>query len=114
MPYLANFHGYFLPDRLFWTPIWQKLRIMKITNTYQPKLTKRFIGRKNEQKRIQHFLENTPSIAVVYGRRRSGKTELIEQTLSKHKLIKLEGIEDRDKQYQISSLLEQLSKGSIR
>ena len=47
---------------------------------------------------------------MVYGRRRVGKTELIEHTLQDRNLIKLEGVENGNKQAQMVRVLYQLSK----
>lgn len=70
-----------------------------------------FIGRRNEMK----FIDDTAkageaAILVVYGRRRVGKTELIEHTLHNRHLIKLEGVEDGDTKAQMYRVLYQLSK----
>jgi len=70
-----------------------------------------FIGRKFERQRIAQTLSaETASIIIVYGRRRIGKTELIEQTLGERNLIKLEGVEDGDREAQMYRVLYQLSK----
>ncbi|MFI5344112.1 MAG: ATP-binding protein, partial [Chlamydiales bacterium] len=70
-----------------------------------------FVGREDEIKRIKEAAEaNEANILVVYGRRRVGKTELIEHTLHKRNLIKLEGVEDGDTQAQMYRVLYQLSK----
>lgn len=49
------------------------------------------------------------AILVVHGRRRTGKTTLVEHCYGERNLIKLEGIEGKDTGYQIESFLEQLS-----
>ncbi len=71
-----------------------------------------FVGRKEEMKTL---LESTKTgnaaIFVIYGRRRIGKTELIEHTLHNRNLLKLEGVEDGDTQAQMVRVLYQLSKG---
>ena len=73
--------------------------------------TVRFVGRKEEIKYITNA-SNTDeaSILVVYGRRRIGKTELIEHVLIKRNLLKLEGVEDGDTKAQMVRVLYQLSK----
>ena len=54
----------------------------------------KFIGRTLEQEKLTQISGgNEAAIIVVYGRRRVGKTELIEQTYSKRNIIKIEGIE---------------------
>lgn len=70
-----------------------------------------FIGRENEMKSIMQAVQTGEAgILVVYGRRRVGKTELIEHTLSHRNLIKLEGVEDGDTKSQMHRVLYQLSK----
>ena len=49
------------------------------------------------------------SICVVYGRRRVGKTELIEHTLAQRQLVKLEGIEGAACKIQMEKVLLQLA-----
>ncbi len=49
------------------------------------------------------------SILVVYGRRRVGKTELLEQYFYKRNILKFEGIEGQSQSKQIANALEQLS-----
>jgi uncharacterized protein len=71
----------------------------------------RFIGRKDEIKFINEATKTGEAgILVVYGRRRIGKTELIEHTLQKRNLLKLEGVEDGDTRAQMHRVLYQLSK----
>ncbi|MCE5319207.1 MAG: ATP-binding protein, partial [Parachlamydia sp.] len=70
-----------------------------------------FVGREAEVKTILRAAEaNEASILVVYGRRRVGKTELIEHTLRHRNLLKLEGVEDGDTKSQMHRILYQLSK----
>lgn len=58
-------------------------------------LDRKFFARENELKKIAELLKSTDSkILCVYGRRRVGKTELIEQALKKQRLIKIEGIQN--------------------
>lgn len=69
-----------------------------------------FIGREHEQARILEAANaGEASILIVYGRRRIGKTELIEHTLSKRNLIKLEGVESGNQTAQMERVLYQLS-----
>ncbi len=59
---------------------------------YQPKENNRFIGRKAEWKRLSKITSmDEAQIIVIYGRRRVGKTELIEQFFRKKNLLKFEG-----------------------
>ena len=70
-----------------------------------------FIGRKDEMKIISEASQSgEAAILVVYGRRRIGKTELIEHTLKDRNLVKLEGVENGDTQAQMYRVLYQLSK----
>lgn len=79
--------------------------------TTQPTVNKRFIGRAFEKQRVLEAAHaEEASILVVYGRRRVGKTELIEHTLGNRHLIKIEGIEGGDKKAQMLRVLYQLSK----
>ncbi len=70
-----------------------------------------FIGRDFEQQRLLEAADaGDASILIVYGRRRIGKTELIEHTLKDRNLVKLEGVENGDTQAQMARVLYQLSK----
>jgi AAA+ ATPase superfamily predicted ATPase len=78
---------------------------------HQPIENPDFVGRSFEKQRVlEAAMANEASILIVYGRRRIGKTELIEQTLRNRHLIKLEGVEGGDKQAQMVRVLYQLSK----
>jgi len=69
-----------------------------------------FIGRENEQKLLHTIIKkNEPTIGVVYGRRRVGKTVLVKKAFSGKKLLTFEGLENRPKQEQIYNFLFQLS-----
>lgn len=71
----------------------------------------KFIGRLPE---LQHIAQaansHEASILIVYGRRRIGKTELIEHALRDRHLIKLEGVEGGDTKTQIHRVMYQLSQ----
>lgn len=70
-----------------------------------------FVGRRSEIKMIENASNSSEaSILVVYGRRRVGKTELIEHALGQRGLIKLEGVENGDGKAQRYRVLYQLSK----
>lgn len=70
-----------------------------------------FIGRTSEIKTIKNASNSgEANILVVYGRRRVGKTELIEHVLSQRGLIKLEGVENSDSKAQRYRVVYQLSK----
>lgn len=70
-----------------------------------------FIDREFEKSRLLEAANaNEASILIVYGRRRVGKTELIEHTLGYRRLIKFEGVEGQNTQTQIQRVLYALSK----
>ena len=68
-----------------------------------------FIGRK-EELRLLHGLINAdrPTIGVIYGRRRIGKSELIKKAFERKQTLIFEGLENRPKQDQIDNFLFQL------
>lgn len=69
-----------------------------------------FIGREFELKRIaKTILQKDPNITIVYGRRRVGKTELIETALAKRKVWKFEGLENQSSAAQRQNVLDQLA-----
>ncbi|MBF0429813.1 MAG: AAA family ATPase [Fibrobacteria bacterium] len=71
----------------------------------------KFIGRIVEKKRIKALLDlSRPSIAVIYGRRRIGKSELIRQAIKGKNTLNFEGLEGQSKQKQIKNFLFQLSE----
>lgn len=78
------------------------LKIKKLAN---------FIGRGPEWKRLTALGEsNTPSILVVYGRRRVGKTELLEQCFGERNILKFEGIQGKSQEEQRTHVLWQVSE----
>lgn len=73
------------------------------------KENKQFIGREFERQRIAQIDSmKRASILVVYGRRRVGKTELIEQVFRNRNLLKFEGLESGGQARQIQAFLDQL------
>jgi AAA+ ATPase superfamily predicted ATPase len=69
-----------------------------------------FIGRKFELDLLRDISsKGSASIIVVYGRRRVGKTELLEQAFRDRNVLKFEGIEGQDKAYQIRSFCQELA-----
>lgn len=69
-----------------------------------------FIGRQFELKRLKEISHlNQAAIITIYGRRRIGKTELIEYAFQKRNLLKFEGIEGKSTQHQINTVLHQLA-----
>src|SRR3990167_7347703 len=78
--------------------------------TLQVIVNKHFIGRVAERKQLIEIGEfDAAAIIIMYGRRRVGKTELIEQTYAKRNIVKIEGIEGRDEQAQRQHVLLQMS-----
>jgi len=70
-----------------------------------------FVGRQDEMQTISRAATAPEaSILIVYGRRRIGKTELIEHALNTRNLLKLEGVEDGNTKSQMHRVLYQLSK----
>lgn len=77
---------------------------------YQTPENKHFIGRKYEKEVLTEILAQPGSkILVVYGRRRVGKTELLEQTFRTRGLLKFEGREDRTQLQQMQFVMQQLA-----
>ncbi|MBB71194.1 MAG: hypothetical protein CMF50_02195 [Legionellales bacterium] len=70
-----------------------------------------FCGREEEQERLQDIITYPKArTLVVYGRRRIGKTELLEQTFRKRNLVKFEGIEGKSEAEQMSHVLSLLAE----
>lgn len=70
-----------------------------------------FIGRKAEQETLKKIASrDEASILVVHGRRRVGKTELIERTFQDRNLLKFEGIEGKSQEDQRKNVLDQLAQ----
>ena len=73
------------------------------------KADKKFVGRERELEQLRRVFESSrPDIAIIYGRRRIGKTELISQALEKRPALFFEGIEGEGKRKQIENFLFQL------
>lgn len=71
----------------------------------------KFIGRVEEQRKLEEIANyNDAAIVIMYGRRRVGKTELIEQTYAKRNIIKIEGIEGKSEAEQRKHVLLQISQ----
>lgn len=70
-----------------------------------------FIGRSDEWLRLTEISDDKQAnILIMYGRRRVGKTELLEQAYRKRNLIKIEGIANQPEALQRQHALKQLSK----
>jgi len=77
---------------------------------FQVPENKHFVGREKEVKRLEEICAVPGSkILVVYGRRRVGKTELLEQTLRTRGLLKFEGRENKPQQQQMQFVMRQLA-----
>lgn len=70
-----------------------------------------FIGRSEETACLRTAIEaRAPKIALIYGRRRIGKTALIRQAVRREPALIIEGLENQSTQAQISSFLDQASR----
>lgn len=84
---------------------------MTINLNLQFPVNPHFVGREFERASLLEAAKaDEATIIVVYGRRRIGKTELVEQTFRERNLLKLEGVEGGDTEAQIKRVLFQLSK----
>lgn len=70
-----------------------------------------FIGRRIEWGRLKTLGETKdPAILIVYGRRRIGKTELLEQAYANRNILKFEGIRGKTQEEQQAHVLWQISE----
>jgi hypothetical protein len=77
---------------------------------YQPKSNKQLVGRVAEKKLLAQIMSRSEgSIIVMHGRRRVGKTELIEQTFRERNLLKFEGKQNQAVEVQRQSFLEMIA-----
>ena len=75
------------------------------------KINKRFIGRRREIDRLSQIGKaDENAIVVMYGRRRIGKTELLEQAFRNRNVIKLEGFEGKSEKEEMQLVLQQLAQ----
>ena len=73
----------------------------------------RIIGREKEQEKLKEALEKEESqLIAVYGRRRVGKTYLIENTLAKEIIFDITGIKGASIRTQLSNFKAQIVKRS--
>ncbi len=69
-----------------------------------------FVGRQVELERLSSIVKtDEASIVIMYGRRRVGKTELLEQAFRNRNILKFEGIEGLDKKAQLKQVIGQLA-----
>lgn len=74
------------------------------------KKMERFVGRHTELSRLYELGKSLdPLILIVYGRRRIGKTELLEQAYADRNVLKFEGIRGKTEEEQKAHVLWQLS-----
>ncbi len=70
-----------------------------------------FIGRESEKAQLAKISKtNESSIIIVSGRRRSGKTELLEQSFRNRNVLKFEGVEGHNETYQRAMVMRQLAQ----
>jgi len=70
----------------------------------------KFVGREAELEQLARLLgRKQASIAVIYGRRRIGKSSLIREALGDAPALHFEGLENRPKKEQVAAFLLQLS-----
>jgi len=75
----------------------------------------KLIGREKEQEVLKRALkEKASQLIAIYGRRRVGKTYLIENTLSKDIVFDATGIKDANQRTQLSNFKAQIAKRSKR
>ena len=68
-----------------------------------------FIGRENELELLRDWNKKSSKLTVIYGRRRVGKTRLVEEYTKNETIYKFEGIEGQNKKNQQKAFLSQLS-----
>ena len=69
-----------------------------------------FVGREEEVAALRATIgSRTPKLALIYGRRRIGKSALIRKAIGKEPALFIEGLENRPTQAQIASFLDQAS-----
>jgi len=74
-----------------------------------------FVGREEETARLQQLIRAPePRLAVVYGRRRVGKTALIRTAVGRSPALFVEGLENQPTRTQITSFLRQVAEQTGR
>ncbi len=70
-----------------------------------------FVGRTSEKKLLQAAVSAPePRVALIYGRRRVGKTSLIRAAVGKTPALFIEGLENQSQQSQIATFLRQIKE----
>ena len=78
---------------------------------YQPPVITPFINREYELDRLSKVeQEEAASLIFVYGRRRVGKTALLEKAFAKRRILKFEGLEGRSERQQREAVIRQLAR----
>ncbi len=87
-----------------------KKKRLKTIKPLAIKRHKNFLGRTTELERLK-IIENSKesSIVIMYGRRRIGKTELLEQAFRDRNILKFESVEGLNKKEQFTSVMSQLA-----
>ncbi len=76
----------------------------------EPTTSDTFIGRQRERTKLEKIAaQGESAIVVCYGRRRVGKTSLIEKVYAKRNLIKIEGAEGLSEKQQLAIAQQQLA-----
>lgn len=74
-------------------------------------MSDKFIGRKAELSSLRAFLQKeSPSISVIYGRRRIGKSLLIRKALEGQRVLMFEGLENQSKREQIKAFVFEFAR----
>jgi len=75
---------------------------------FKVKIKKNFIGRRRELEELNKISSaKEASIIIMYGRRRIGKTELLEQAFRNRNILKFEGIEGLSDKAQFANVMSQ-------
>lgn len=73
-------------------------------------IKKKIIGRQYELRLLKKIsVADNANIVIMYGRRRVGKTELLEQAFRERNLLKFEGIEGQPEKKQLGHVMAQLA-----
>lgn len=107
-----NFELQFWPNRPKITGNWPNFQgLDPVITPKKVKKMENFVGRKAEWQRLAAVgrASEEPAILVVYGRRRIGKTELLEQVFAERNILKFEGIKGKSQEEQRAHVLWQLS-----
>ena len=74
---------------------------------YQVPENKSVVGREQEIKQLHEIcMQPDSKILIVYGRRRVGKTELLEQSFRTRGLLKFEGRENKPQKEQMQFVMQ--------